>query len=1154
VGPGPRSAGCGTPTPSRLPWASGWLLAWLLAAPIPVPAQTPLAPGGPSLGLAEVEASLQEAQQAEGRSADEKTRVLSAYREAKSLLEGARIHAEAAAAFRAAGETAPAQTEETARRLSGTGRGPPAAEGLAVSESTPIPELTRRLTREEGELASLASTLRGLEEEVQVQVRRPAQLREELAEVRRAAGALTEALAEAAPQDQPPAVARASRVLAQARLQAKTAELARLEQELVTHGVRLGLAESRRDLAARELAVARERVGLLRRLVVESRLREGAGTAERTAAAARSAADKHPVVREAAEENVSIGRRIADLAGELERAVAVTASTEERARRVEADFRRIRQRVELAGVSTAVARLLMQERRGLHARTDVPRDERVGGKEIASVVALEALDVEERRRALVDVQELADDGMEQVEPTMPPTDRQAVHRDLVTVLTERRVLLEKLDGELAAYVEVLGELDFARARLASASRAYATYLDGHLLWIPSTYPITEASLENLRRGAAWLIQSVHWQGTQVALASDLQSHPLAWVLAGLVVLGLALLVGPVRRRLKVIAERVRDPATDGFSLTLAALGLHAVHVLPVPLALGLLGWRLESALEATDFTERLGDGATMAARLLFGGRFLLSLCQPWGVGGAHFRWPESVLAFARRQLRLLLGLGLPAALVAFSVGRFADETYAVSVGRSAFMAGMALTAYVFARLLSPRGPLVRPHRSTRPSRRLAQLWPLWYPVAVGAPLALAGLAAWGYYHTASELVPPATRTVHLVLGAVLLYGLGLRWLALGRRQVALKLAREKQEATAAMRAGADSVRGQLPLSSPAADLAAIDAQTRQVFHLILLLGGPVLLWAIWAPALPAFDLFTGVTLWHYTETLNGQATSVPITLGSVALALLIGGVAGAAARSLPGVLELALLRHLSLTRGSRYAIKTLLQYTIATIGTLVAFGTLGLSWSQVQWLVAALGVGLGFGLQEIVANFISGIIILFERPVRVGDLVTVGNLTGTVSDISIRATTITDFDRREILVPNKSFITTDVVNWSLTDPITRIKVLVGIAYGSDVRKAQRVMIETVRSLPLVRSDPEPRVWFVGFGPSSLDFEVHAFAGELADRMPLTHAVHMALEEALRENGIEIAFPQQDLHLRTVSPQASAALGGGVPADPDRPLP
>jgi potassium efflux system protein len=258
-----------------------------------------------------------------------------------------------------------------------------------------------------------------------------------------------------------------------------------------------------------------------------------------------------------------------------------------------------------------------------------------------------------------------------------------------------------------------------------------------------------------------------------------------------------------------------------------------------------------------------------------------------------------------------------------------------------------------------------------------------------------------------------------------------------------------------------------------------------------------------------------------------------VTLADLLLAVIVIAVTFVASRNLPGLTEIALLQYLDLQSGSRYTINAILRYIVVTIGVIAVLNIIGLNWSKIQWLVAALSVGLGFGLQEIVANFFSGLIILFERPVRVGDTITVGQLTGTVSKVRIRATTITDWDRKEIIVPNKAFITEQVVNWTLSDPITRVVIPVGVSYGSDVQLATRVMEQALANMPLVLDEPEPKVYFMGFGDSSLNFNLYVFSRQLADRLPLMHAVHEQILAALRENGIEIPFPQRDLHVKSV---------------------
>ncbi|MGP1930817.1 MAG: mechanosensitive ion channel domain-containing protein, partial [Arsenophonus sp. ET-DL12-MAG3] len=176
-------------------------------------------------------------------------------------------------------------------------------------------------------------------------------------------------------------------------------------------------------------------------------------------------------------------------------------------------------------------------------------------------------------------------------------------------------------------------------------------------------------------------------------------------------------------------------------------------------------------------------------------------------------------------------------------------------------------------------------------------------------------------------------------------------------------------------------------------------------------------------------------------------------------------------RNLPALLELALLQHLDLTPGTGYAITTLTKYTIALIGSLVGFSMLGIEWSKVQWLIAAMGVGLGFGLQEIFTNIISGLMILFEKPIRIGDTVTIRDLTGSITKINTRATTLTDWDRKEIIVPNKAFITEQFINWSLSDTITRIVLTISTSAEIDSSKISKILLNAAKKTSMILTNP-----------------------------------------------------------------------------------
>jgi potassium efflux system protein len=261
---------------------------------------------------------------------------------------------------------------------------------------------------------------------------------------------------------------------------------------------------------------------------------------------------------------------------------------------------------------------------------------------------------------------------------------------------------------------------------------------------------------------------------------------------------------------------------------------------------------------------------------------------------------------------------------------------------------------------------------------------------------------------------------------------------------------------------------------------------------------------------------------------------ITITLADVVLALVILMLTTVAMKNAPGVLEISILQRLPMDGGSRNALSTLFRYVILILGVTAGFGAIGIGWNKIQWLAAALTFGLAFGLQEIVANFVSGIIILIERPIRVGDIVSVAGTEGRVTRLRMRATTILDWDRREMLVPNKEFITSSVINWTLSDPTTRMTIPVGIAYGSDTKRARELLMKVATENALVMNDPKPSAIFCGFGESSLDFRLRVFMSNRDLWPELIDKLHSQIDDAFRAEGVEIAFPQRDLHLRSAA--------------------
>jgi potassium efflux system protein len=568
------------------------------------------------------------------------------------------------------------------------------------------------------------------------------------------------------------------------------------------------------------------------------------------------------------------------------------------------------------------------------------------------------------------------------------------------------------------------------------------------------------------------------------------------------------------------------------------LVLTLLIAVPLPLLLASLGLQLYASLEATEFTSAIGQGAISVS---LGVYFLLSfrmLCIRGGVAEKHFRWNGDVLQFLRAHFDWLLVMLVPLGFVASAAYNHPNEAYSGSLGRLSLIALTLGLAVFFARVLHPERGALRNLIAERPEGRFNRTRKLWYPLAVALPLALTVFTVLGYVYTVGTLLGTLVGSMYLVLGILVLHQFVVRWLMLTRRRLALQAALERRAARAMEQAepSGDAGTAQPEAEEPEeVDLASLDEQTRRLINMLLFISSAVALWAIWSQVLSAFGIFEKVALWHHTGVVDGEERMVPFTLADVGLVLVISFVAIVAAKNLPALLEILLLSRTSISSGSRYAITTLIGYVIAAVAVITVFSALGLSWGSVQWLVAALGVGIGFGLQEIVANFISGIIILFERPVRVGDVVTIGDTTGSVTKIRIRATTIRNWDKQELLVPNKEFITGRLLNWTLSDNLNRIVITVGAAYGSDVTRALALLEEAVKEDGRILEDPEPRFTFEGFGDNALNLVVRCYLGSMDDRLAVTSDLHRSINEKFETAGISIAFPQRDLHLDTISP-------------------
>jgi small-conductance mechanosensitive channel len=269
--------------------------------------------------------------------------------------------------------------------------------------------------------------------------------------------------------------------------------------------------------------------------------------------------------------------------------------------------------------------------------------------------------------------------------------------------------------------------------------------------------------------------------------------------------------------------------------------------------------------------------------------------------------------------------------------------------------------------------------------------------------------------------------------------------------------------------------------------------------------------------------------------------NLDFSVGDVALFAVILWLSLWVSRILRAVLEDEVFPRAELGRGLPQTISTLAQYVVLTIGLLMAASAAGFDWSRIALMAGALGVGIGFGLQNVVNNFISGLILLFERPIQVGDTVQQGELVGEVRRIGIRSSTVRTWQGAEVIVPNADLISQQVVNWTLSDRQRRIDLPVGVAYGTDPQRVISLLRDVAVGHPDVLGEPAPIALFMAFGESSLDFELRIWTVRPERMLATRSELMVAIDAALRDAGIEIPFPQRDLHVVSVRGEAVEAL-------------
>ena len=697
---------------------------------------------------------------------------------------------------------------------------------------------------------------------------------------------------------------------------------------------------------------------------------------------------------------------------------------------------------------------------------------------------------------------------------------QALRTDLLALTDTRRELIDRLNRELNALLNESITLQLNQKQLKTTAETLRATLDEQMFWIPSNKPLDLEWIKSVPRLLERQIAELPWGSNLRQLGAGLTERPLLFLPLLLLIGVLLWRRGYLYRKLAELHQDIGHFKRDSQLHTPMAIMLNVLLALPGTLFLALCGFALQ--MDARGQNANLGEALFQMAQAWLVFYTLYRILADGGVAELHFRWGRSQVAFLHRQVRRL-GLVVMAMVAVVTVAKHQPAGLGDDViGLTVVLTCYALMVWLLHKLLL-----------TGPAREHASAFRMLIGIGLSLlPLALIIAVGLGYYYTALKLSDRLINTLYLLVIWLVIEATFVRGLGVAARRLAYQRATAKRQAQSK-----DSGEGtETVVEEPTLDIEQVNQQSLRLIRLALLGTFIAGLYWVWADLISVFAYLDNIALYQYSSGTGDAATLVPISLSDVLGALIIVGITIALGRNLPGLLEVLVLSRLNLAQGSAYATTTLLSYLIVAIGFVTTLSTLGVSWDKLQWLVAALSVGLGFGLQEIFANFISGLIILFERPVRIGDVVTIGNLSGTVSKIRIRATTITDFDRKEIIVPNKTFVTDQLINWSLNDTVTRVIVKIGVAYETDLPLARKLMMQAAEENPRVLRDPAPLLFFLTISASTFDYELRFHVRELGDRNAATDEILTRIALSFREHNVEMAFNQVEVMIKNLHGQ------------------
>lgn len=694
---------------------------------------------------------------------------------------------------------------------------------------------------------------------------------------------------------------------------------------------------------------------------------------------------------------------------------------------------------------------------------------------------------------------------------------------LVQLIRHRRSLYDELYNAMSDGLTLAIELRAKYNEFNSTTSRLKTVINDHLFWLTSNQGISVEFFINLYPTLILQLRDLtRYLSSETVIEETLTNY--LKLLIPVIILGLIFQKAhPYFRRLSNELALRLDKDSDGYSITPKALFCHCFLILPKMIVITLIG-----AIFIFLILDRFEDQKHVTLLLtlhLMCFLYMRQIMEPNSLMQRHFSMAPSIIKQNRMLIDQIWYVSIPMLTIANMREVEPNKISGDVIGYILMLLGfLYLTFFAIVTV----------------KRMLTQYTPtmtFWALSIVGilTPLTIVIMLGLGYYYTVIQLLNRVAITLYigfayLIISNTLrreLYVAEIKILRKIRQKVILNQDNDQQ-------AHSNTNANSFGARFESFRLELVNNRAFKLFNAILLTISVYFMYLQWNDLAGVLTYLDKIYLWQNVNVVDGKTITSSLSFGDILLAIVIVIVAVVLNHNLPMLIErLFMLRSGVAAKSTSYTIKLITSYVITGLGIIFAAGALGISWDNLQWLVAALSVGLGFGLQEIFANFVSGLIILFERQIRVGDIVTISNLSGTVNKIRIRATTIVSFDNKEVVIPNRQFITTALTNWSLSNTVTKIEFAIGIAYDADPNKAKDILRGIIRRCRDLNREKKPVVFIKSLDASAVTIMCEVFVNEIGKRKAVYDYLSTETLRLFKDHNIEIPFDQLDVTIRNL---------------------